>query len=65
MFKNKFKVLVHNKKELFLTSFEVLNDKEASKLTGGCRSLTGCGVFSGHCGELRTCQRFDEVEMDS
>ncbi|TDP02470.1 hypothetical protein [Flavobacterium sp. 245] len=59
MFKNKFKALVQNK-EFSSSSFEILNDRETSKLTGGCRKLSGCGVFSGTCGELVSCQRFDE-----
>ncbi len=65
MFKNKFRALVQNKEKFSPTSFEVLNEKETSKLTGGCRSLTSCGAFSGTCSELRTCSRFTEVEMDS
>jgi hypothetical protein len=36
MFKNKFKELVQNKKELIEVSFEILNDKQASELSGGC-----------------------------
>jgi len=64
MFKNKFKALVQNQ-ELASSSFEVLNDKDASKLTGGCRSLKTCGAFSGTCPELTSCSRYSEPEMDS
>lgn len=61
MFKNKFKELVQNKRELSNVSFEILNDKQASELTGGCRVLSGCGVFEGTCPNLKTCQRFTEA----
>jgi len=64
MFKKKFKELVQIK-EFSSNSFEVLNDRQTSKLTGGCGHLKGCGVFNGTCSELQTCQRFDEPEMDS
>jgi hypothetical protein len=60
MFKNKFKQLVQNKRELSNVSFEILNDTQASGLTGGCRVLSGCGVFDGTCPNLKTCQRFSE-----
>lgn len=62
MFKNKFKELVQNKKELTEVSFEILNDKQASELSGGCRVLSGCGVFEGSCSNLKTCQRFVESQ---
>ncbi|TDP02467.1 hypothetical protein [Flavobacterium sp. 245] len=61
MFKSKFKALVQNK-ELSSTSFEVLNDADASKFTGGCRSLKSCGAFSGTCPELTSCSRYAEPE---
>jgi hypothetical protein len=65
MFKNKFKELVQNKKELAEVSFEILNDKQASELSGGCRVLSSCGVFDGTCPNLKTCQRFHEPEVFS
>lgn len=61
MFKSKLKALVQNK-ELSSTSFEVLNNTDASKLTGGCRQLKSCGAFNGTCPELQTCSRYDEPE---
>ncbi len=61
MFKKKLKELVQNKKELSDASFEILNDKQASSLIGGCANLKGCGVFSGSCTGLQTCQRYSEI----
>ena len=60
MFKNKFKELVQNKKELTEVSFEILSDKQTSELSGGCRSLLSCGIFDGTCPNLKTCKRFIE-----
>lgn len=63
MFKDKLKVLVQEKKELTGISFEILNDKQSSELIGGCRVLSGCGVFEGTCPNLKTCQRFTEPQI--
>lgn len=63
MFKNKLKKLVQDKKELTSVSFEILNDKATTQVIGGCRALTGCGVFDGTCPNLKTCQRFSEPAL--
>lgn len=62
MLKNKLKELVQNKKELTEVSFEILNDMQASELSGGCRILSDCGNFNGTCPNLKTCTRFVEPQ---
>lgn len=67
MFKNKFKEFVQNKKELSSVSFEILNDKLASALIGGCKVLQSCGVFHGNCDRLiiGNCGKFyPHIESD-
>ena len=65
MFKNKFKELVQNKKELNEVTFEILNDKQSAELVGGCRVLSSCGKFDGTCPNLATCTRFTEPQIFS
>ncbi len=50
MFKKKFIELVKSKKEK--TNFEIICDKQSSKLIGGCDRLQSCGVFHGSCDRL-------------
>ncbi|TDP02466.1 hypothetical protein [Flavobacterium sp. 245] len=50
MFKKKFIEFAKSKKGT--ASFEIVSEKQASKLIGGCGKLSSCGVFRGNCDQL-------------
>jgi|GEM_PF-4012367 len=50
MFKKKFAELAKSKKAI--SNFEVISEKQALKLIGGCGKLSSCGVFRGSCDQL-------------
>ena len=60
MLKKNLKELVIKKQEIATISFQILNEKQAANISGGCRVLQSCGVFSGNCDRLLigSCGRF-------
>nr|WP_199003118.1 hypothetical protein [Flavobacterium sp. ASV13] len=50
MFKKKFIEFTKSKKDV--SHFEIISEKQESKLIGGCGKLSSCGVFKGNCDHL-------------